>query len=310
VIAAACVPPSAKLEQTVPGVICGCIDIGTNTTRLLVAEVSGGGFDPVEAERVFTRVGAAIEADGAIAQSKIAEVAAVAGRQVDAARGAGAERIAVVATAAVRAAPNVGEVADAVASATGIELAVLTGEQEARLSFEGATCGLSPEADPVAVVDIGGGSTEVVVGHAGGGADWWISLPVGSGVLTDQCVRSDPPAATEIDELRGWVRDALEPVAPPPAGAALAVGGTAMSLAALVGTEITGETLDRALEVLAGMPCAEASEHFGIDPVRVRLLPAGIAILAGVSGHLGLDPTIAGGGLREGVVLALEGGEL
>jgi exopolyphosphatase/guanosine-5'-triphosphate,3'-diphosphate pyrophosphatase len=297
--------PSAKLQPTVRKLICGCIDIGTNTTRLLVAEIEDGRLGKLRSERVFTPLGPAAEGEGGIAAAKVAEIAEVAGRFADTARAAGCDRVAVLATAAVRAAPNADAVATAVAAASGLDLVVLSGEQEARLMFAGATHGTEHGRDSVAVVDVGGGSTELAVGVAGEPADWWCSLPIGSGIATEECVRSDPPGADELDRLRDRVDAALADLDPPPALHALAIGGTALSLLRVVGTAVEPAAFERTLEVLAALPCAAAGERFSIHPDRVRLLPAGLLILGGIAARLGLELTIAGGGLREGVVLAL-----
>ncbi len=303
-------PLSAKLTHTVPAVICGCVDIGTNTTRLLVAGVRDGRLDILTTERSFTSVGAALGADGSIAPGKAAELAAVAADFAGQARRAGCERVAVVATAAVRGAPNSEAIVAALGAATGIEPAVLSGEEEARLSFHGATNALERDGRVVAAIDVGGGSTEVAVGRVGDEPGWCRSLPIGSGVLTERCVRSDPPDPADLERIRAEVRAALAALDAPRADAAVAVGGTATSLALLGRGEVGAETLSRSFEVLGGMSCAEAGEHFGINPARVRLLPAGIAILAGVADQIGLEPRIVGGGLREGVVLALARGDL
>jgi exopolyphosphatase/guanosine-5'-triphosphate,3'-diphosphate pyrophosphatase len=118
-------------------------------------------------------------------------------------------------------------------------------------------------------------------------------------------VHADPPAAAEIAELRERVREALAELDPPPATRAFAVGGTAISLLRLVDSPVDAGSFERTVEAVVALPREKAGEHFAIHPDRVRLLPAGLLILGGVAGRLGLELTIAGGGLREGAVLAL-----
>src|SRR4051812_28504299 len=142
--------------------VCACIDIGTNTTRVLVADAHQGKLTEVLQRRAFTHLGTGA---GPIAPAKIAEVALVVAEQRALAERAGARVIRAVATAALRRAETRGELVDAVRAASGLEVDVLDGADEARLAFVGATCTLpEPPAGRGAVVDVGGGSTEIAVG--------------------------------------------------------------------------------------------------------------------------------------------------
>jgi exopolyphosphatase/guanosine-5'-triphosphate,3'-diphosphate pyrophosphatase len=293
---------------------CAAIDIGSNTTRLLVAErdpARPAGVRELESERVFTAVGAAAADDGTLPAAKIAEVAAVVARQADSARRHGAEQVRVVATAAIRRAPNRAALVDALARLD-IALEILNGEQEARLAFAGAIASL-PQAPAglVVVVDVGGGSTELAVGHAGADPTWWSSLPVWSSSLTSGCVRHDPPSPACLALLRDAARDAFVAIAPPPVVLALAVGGSATSLAFLGGgglhERLDVVTLDRAQVALTRESVAATAWRLGLDPQRVRVLPAGIELLGRASEVFAAPLVIARGGLREGVVLDLLG---
>ena len=296
--------PPAKLPRT--AVIYGCIDIGSNTTRLLVAEAGGGELRELTARRAFTRIGRSLRDVGSIPAEKIAETADVAAAYAREAFEAGAAEVVAVATAAIRDASNRDELAAAVRERAGLELEVLSGAEEARLSFEGATRTLpEPPRGSVAVVDVGGGSTEVAVGEHDAGVRWSDSVRVGSGLVADAYLRSDPPGPVELEAARHYVAEAIDHLRPPPAESAVAVGGTATSLHRLVGPELNERTLDQGAEVLCQAPSAEVAERFGLDPERVRLLPAGILVLGAVCGRLGVPLRIARGGLREGVVLEL-----
>src|SRR4051794_28450508 len=154
-------------------VLCACVDIGSNTTRLLVAEAGPEGLREVLAQRCFTRLGRGAGADGAIAAEKLPEVGEVVAAQVRAAREVGAERLRVVATAAIRRAPNRDALCEVVRRLSGVHVEVLSAEEEARLAFAGATALLDPvPAGTVGVVDVGGGSSELAVGTVGDGVGW------------------------------------------------------------------------------------------------------------------------------------------
>ncbi|MEA2332125.1 MAG: exopolyphosphatase / guanosine-5-triphosphate,3-diphosphate pyrophosphatase [Thermoleophilaceae bacterium] len=286
--------------------ICACIDIGSNTTRLLVADAGNGSLRELVTQRAFTRIGKSLGAGGAIPAEKIAETAEVVATQAKVARQVGAERIVAVATAAIRNAPNRDELLAAVEHAGGMQLEVLSGEEEARLSFVGATRTLLQPADgTIAVIDVGGGSSEIAVGEPGGLMAWSASFRIGSGFLADAYLRGDPPSVDELEKVRRHVAGTFEGLEPPPAEGAVAVGGTATSLRRLLGAELSHETLERGIRVLCTTPIADVAARFELDAERVRLLPAGILVLEAISDLLGLPLRIARGGLREGVLLEL-----
>jgi exopolyphosphatase / guanosine-5'-triphosphate,3'-diphosphate pyrophosphatase len=276
--------------------VCACVDIGTNTTRVLVADVKGGRVTEVLQQRVFTRIGTG----PVIAREKIAEVARVVSTQVELARSAGAERVRVVATAAIRAAVNRDEFLAGMTE----EVEILDGSEEARLAFLGATRTLGRELPGVVgVVDVGGGSTEIAIGTVEEGVNWSSSFFVGSGALADHYLRSDPPTVEELRAVRAHACDVLETRDVPAAEYAVAVGGSAASLRRLVGDVLRPRSLERALGVLSAAPAAEVAARLSLDARRVRLLPAGILILDAASQRLGQPLLIGRGGLREGLVL-------
>jgi len=286
-------------------VVCACIDIGSNTTRLLAAEVSANGLVELAARRSFTRLGAGQGPGGVISGEKVRENAEVVAEQLAAARDAGATKVCVVATAAIRRAPNRDELVNAVQGLTGVPVRVLSGAEEAHLCFRGATRDLPPGDESVAVVDVGGGSVEVAVGSPGGEVVWWESLPTGSSLLTEAHVRSEPPDEADLEALRRAAANAVEDLAPPPVQDAMAVGGTATSLRLLVGGELGNADLERGVGLLARTPAGEVTRQLGLDPERARLLPAGMILLQVVGKRLGRPLRLAHGGLREGAVLEL-----
>ena len=286
--------------------VCACIDIGSNTTRLLVASPRNGGLRELCQQRASTRIGRSLRDDGHIAEPKIDEVAEVVATQARTAEQLGARALKAVATAAIREAGNRDDLVAAVRSRCGVDVEVLTDGEEARLAFVGATRALTePAAGAVAVVDVGGGSSELAIGTVDGGMTWSASLRLGSGSLADAYLRSDPPAAGELDRVRQHVAGAFEGLRIPEAGLAVAVGGSATSLRRLVGALLEPETLERGLRVLATSPVADVARTYELDPERVKLLPAGMLLLEEASTRMGLPLQIARGGLREGVILEM-----
>jgi exopolyphosphatase/guanosine-5'-triphosphate,3'-diphosphate pyrophosphatase len=285
---------------------CACIDIGSNTTRVLVAEVAGGRLSEVSCEKAFTRLGSVLRRTGALPPAAIDDVAGLVAAQSAHAREAGCERIRVVATAAIRAAANADALLTAVRERSGHEVDIVGAEEEARLAFAGAThTHPRPLPGRIAVVDVGGGSSEIATGTFEGGVEWSISVPLGSSSLADACLHGDPPAAAELQAAADDAAAAFAAVDPPKVDIALAVGGSATSMARLVGAAIAPAPLARALAILSGAPRAEVALANALEPERVRLLPAGLHILGAVSERLGLPLIVGRGGLREGVCLDL-----
>jgi exopolyphosphatase/guanosine-5'-triphosphate,3'-diphosphate pyrophosphatase len=211
----------------------------------------------------------------------------------------------VVGTAAIRNAPNRGDLITAVRQAAGVELVVLDEHEEARLAFWGATrmCP-DPPTGTVGVVDLGGGSTELAVGTLAGGVTWSTSVPIGSGTLCDAHLRSDPPTAAELDALRAHAVGAFADLNPPRPQVALAVGGSATTLRRLCGARLEPDTLRAALQRATAGPCADVAAGNDLDPERVRLLPGALAVLEQAAAAFGAPLTLARGGLREGLLLA------
>jgi len=289
---------------------CACIDIGSNTTRLLVADVAaerGGGelpLAPVAERRAFTRLGRTCPAGGAVPEAMRAALAEVVAEQAREARALGATALRVVATAALRRCEDGLATCHALADAAGAPVELLSEHDEARLAFAGATGALEGGDEPILVVDVGGGSAQLVVGACARGATWSVSLPLGSGDLVAGFLPSDPPRAAELGRLRAEVEATLAGVALPPVAWALAVGGSATSLRRLAGPRLEPATLERALAAVCAAPSARVAERLPIAAERARLLPAGIVVLAAVAERVG-PLEIARGGLREGVLREL-----
>src|SRR4051794_20346878 len=280
-----------------------CIDIGSNTTRPLVAGPDGPG--PREGVGP-PRVGPLGDGDGgAIDPETVTVLASVVAAHVAVARECGADRIHAVATAAIRHAANRDAMCAAIRREAGVDVRVLDDAEEARLAFAGATRTLAaPPSGTVGVVDVGGGSSELVAGTVADGVSWYASVRVGSGVLTERHVRSDPPAADDLRALRAEAEAAFAGIAAPRPACAYAVGGSATSLRRLCGGELTPLALDDALRLVVSWSVRDTARRLSLARERVRLLPAGLVLLrAAAEAFGGLPLEVSRGGLREGVVL-------
>jgi exopolyphosphatase/guanosine-5'-triphosphate,3'-diphosphate pyrophosphatase len=285
------------------------IDIGSNTTRVLVAEPQNGQLRKMMEQRAYTRIDKASQHDGAVDQAKIDEVAEVVATQVRLAQEIGAEAIRTVATAAIREAANRDEIVAEINRVAGVDVEVLSEHEEGRLAFIGATKTLGHPVDgEIAVVDVGGGSSEVIYGTVPDGVRSVRSFKIGSGSLADDLLRSDPPSPAEIRAVRDAISDFFADEGFEAPDQAVAVGGSATSLRSLVGSVLEYETLERAVRVLTGDPIAEVAKRFELDPRRVRILPTGVLLLEKLSELLGQPLQIGKGGLREGVILTLLNG--
>lgn len=281
-----------------------CVDIGSNTTRLLVADRLDRRLVEVHQERAFTRIGRGLSGDGVISEEKILEVVAVVVAQLAIAADLGASRVRGIATAAIRDAANGARLVEAIERASGMSVEVLAAAEEARLAFVGAAAMLDREPDgALGVVDVGGGSTEVVVGSVPAEIRWWASVGIGSGALVDHCLCSDPPSARELADARTQIAAALDGLSPPRPRIAVAVGGSATSLGRVAGPLLDPQALGRSLALMASEPSAEVARQFDVDPQRARLLPAGLLILEAVAALLDAPLAVGRGGIREGVLL-------
>jgi exopolyphosphatase/guanosine-5'-triphosphate,3'-diphosphate pyrophosphatase len=268
------------------------IDIGTNTTRLLVAERDGDG-DLVELERrtIITRLGQGVDASGRLADEAMDRVAEAIASYREIIDRVGAEQVVAVATSAMRDADNGPDFRDYLKQKFGVEARTISGDEEARLTFLGATAGRNDDRETV-VIDIGGGSTEYVVGRPGEDPEFHTSTQMGSVRHTERFLHGDPP---KQDELQALAEDVRATVPNVKAEHAIAVAGTATSLAAIDGAEeVHGYRLnlgacERITAMLAGMPLEDRRNVKGLHPDRAPTIVAGAVILTESVRTLGLD---------------------
>jgi exopolyphosphatase / guanosine-5'-triphosphate,3'-diphosphate pyrophosphatase len=291
--------------------VCAAIDIGSNTTRVLVAEPREGQLRTVMEQRTYTRIGKSARTNGSIKDEKVEEIADAVATQVRLAEEVGAEAIRTVATAAIREADNREEIVAEIDRIAGVEVDVLSEHEEGRLAFVGATKTLGhPASGEIGVVDVGGGSTEVITGTIAQGVEEVRSFSIGSGSLADNFLAGDPPAPSELRAVREHIAEFFEGTELPTPEQAVAVGGSATSLRKVVGAVLEYETLERAMRIFATDEVADVARRFELDPRRVRILPTGVLLLEKVSELLGQPLQIGKGGLREGVILDLLNGSM
>ena len=282
------------------------VDIGTNSTRLFVADVDADG---AVAERVrestVTRLGEGVEASGRLGEAPQARVFAALEGYAARIREEGCEASAAVMTSAARDAANGAELSIAVRERFGLEGRTLSGDQEAAFTFAGATAARSAgDATELVVIDIGGGSTELVCG-AGGRLGFHVSTQIGVVRHTERHLHSDPPSAGELATLAADVDAGIVAAVPEEVRArgraAVAVAGTATSCAAIdlalevydttrvEGHVLSRATLDGLLARLAALPVVERRNVAGLHPDRAPTIVAGVVILSRVLDAFGLE---------------------
>jgi exopolyphosphatase/guanosine-5'-triphosphate,3'-diphosphate pyrophosphatase len=286
-----------------------CIDIGSNTTRLLVADCAGAELVECRQERAFTQIGRSLDTTGAIPETKLAEVVSTVAAQLAIARELGAGEIRCVATAGVRRASNGALLAELIGNACGgLIVEILTGAQEARLAFKGAAwAARAIGAASIGVVDAGGGSSELVVGSAPDDVQWWESVQVGSGDVTAVWLGSDPVKPTELESARDQIRQAFSSARPPKVQRVIAVGGSATSLRTLAGPVLDADVFGFLFAAVQRLTAVELATRFQVDVQRARLLAGGLLILEAASEAFGVPLELGGGGLREGLLLDAQG---
>jgi exopolyphosphatase/guanosine-5'-triphosphate,3'-diphosphate pyrophosphatase len=280
------------------------VDIGTNSTRLLVAEVAHGRLaGELDRRTEITRLGEGVDATGHLSEAAMERVVRLCAQYHDAIEVLDAERVVAILTSAVRDAANGEELRDELRGRFGFEAETITGEREARLTYRGATSWRGHE-EPLLVLDIGGGSTELVIGAADD-VEFHVSTQIGAVRFTERYLTGDPPSAEELAECRDACRSGLLRAVPqkvrhrPVDG--IAVAGTPTSFAAVElrlepydrervhGHRLTRESCERLIGELAALPLPERREVPGLHPDRAPTIVAGGLILAETMAVFDLD---------------------
>jgi exopolyphosphatase / guanosine-5'-triphosphate,3'-diphosphate pyrophosphatase len=271
------------------------VDLGTNSTRLLVAEVVDGRLNELARRTRVTRLGEGVDRGGRLlpqALERVFEALADYRRLIDDLE---AERVVAVATSAVRDAENRDELLAAIERRFGLRGATIRGDEEARLTFLGATAERADRDTETLVFDIGGGSTEYVVGRPGSPPGFQVSTPLGSVRHTERHLRDDPPPPEQVEELAaecaGVIREEVPERVRRTVSAGIAVAGTATSLAAIDqrldpydpvrvhGYPLRMPACQRMLAMLAALPVAKRRQVTGLHPDRAPTIVAGAVIL-------------------------------
>jgi len=272
------------------------VDLGTNSTRLLVANVLDGRVEELERRTEITRLGERVDSAGKLssaAMKRVYETVESYRKLIDK---HSADKVVGVATSAVRDAKNGEQFREELAERYGVETRTISGDEEARLSFLGATSDRPRGGDPLLVIDIGGGSTEFVLGTPGSDPTFHVSTGAGSVRQTERHLTDDPPTDDQLSAVAGEVAAIIEAELPREvrreAAAGIAVAGTATQLAAVDQRleeydpeRVHGYRLDRyaveeILAHLASLPLAERREIVGLHPARAPTIVAGALILA------------------------------
>ncbi len=283
------------------------LDIGSNTIRLLVARVTDGSIEPIEDASEFVRLGKGVDASGRLREDRMLAAIAAIRSLVARARSLGTDTVIAIATSAVRDASNRDEFVQRVHDATGITIRILSGDEEARLTYLGAVLG-SPVGDGAIICDLGGGSAELIFATSDG-MEWAKSLQFGSGRLTEQFIHHDPPEPAELEAVRQHVRRLLSDLPAARATKSILTGGTASHVAYLLGkggdqVELDAGDLDRDLTLIRTETVDQLVEVHGVRRERAEVLPAGITAAAAIVEYYSTPSvTITQRGIREGAIV-------
>ena len=283
------------------------IDVGSNTIHLLVGEVDGSEVLPVTGEKVSTRLGAGVEKKGKIEPGRLELAAEAISLFAKIAALNGVAEPTVLGTSAVRDAENGLELTERVREITGLKMRLISGEEEAALGFRGAVSAVGTSWEgPALVVDLGGGSAQLIVGEASSGPLMQVSLPLGSNRTTERFVENDPPKKKELRALDEHVREMMPGWGLSQRVSVVAVGGSARAMLKITQDSLTVERMRRLALEISDRPSAVLAREHGLAPERARVLPAAITTLAAILEHFDKDRlTVARGGLREGTLLTL-----
>lgn len=300
------------------------IDIGTNTVRLLVADVGTDGVKhDYKKHVVITRLGEGVDETRRFAPEAVIRTLEAIAEYADEIERLGAEEVRAIATSAARDAENSGEFVDAASNLLGKNIDIISGNQEATLSYLGATSGFpfTNGDDPVLVFDIGGGSTELIFGR-GAKMERAISLDIGSVRLTELFIKNDPPGPAELarirEDVRRQVRNGLADIKPVKENiTVIGVAGTVTTIQAVkLGLEhyyadaihlskLTKADIDETLELFLSLELERRQDLPGLEPKRADVIIAGTIIAETVLDEIGAaEMTVSDSDILDGIILS------
>ncbi len=296
------------------------IDIGTNTLLLCVAELAPEGLRPLVERSIIARLGEGLEASGTLRPAAVERGLEALERHLEEARAAGAVRVTAVGTAVLREARDADRFLEKAKARLGLEIEILSGEEEARLAFEAVARALEEEGKgagaSLMVMDIGGGSTEFVLGERRD-VHSVQSLPVGSVRATERFFPDDPVRPGQVEALARHIRGVLAGLPDAPDGAlemvgvagtnttlaAMKLGLTAYDAGAIRRTRISLEDLERLIETLEARSVAERRRLPGLEPGRADVILAGAVIAREGMARYGMESmAVSDRGVRHGVL--------
>ncbi|MEO8285887.1 MAG: hypothetical protein ABI670_05590 [Chloroflexota bacterium] len=291
----------------------GVVDIGSNTVHLLVARTNGRSITPLLDMSEGLMLGGHVDYDGTLSPDKLDELLSTLGTYQSAAAEMGVTDLHLLATHAIRTAVNKDAVSKAIEDTLGLQIDILSTEEEAEYSFLGADAAC-PSVGPQVVVDIGGGSMQVSVGENGQVWDS-VSLPLGGARVATRFLPSDPPTYLEeallVTYLAKTLPDAL-PLRDTNASGVLGVGGTLRRAPVLLGTDLVPGAsyhqadLEKMLAAVRGKRTEEIAAEYALKPERARLLMAALILVREVLRGYDFPPLIISAyGLREGAIMSL-----
>lgn len=285
--------------------------MGSNTIHLLVGEIEDGGVLPVTGEKISARLGSGVDKTGRLEEKRLALAADVIRLFAEISEMNGVPEPVILATSAVRDAENGPELNERVSGQTGLEMRLISGETEAALGFRGAVSAVGKAWEGAAlVVDLGGGSAQLIVGEASSGPLMQVSLPLGSNRTTEKFVESDPAKKKELKALDRHVKGIMPGWSLSPGVPVVAVGGSARAMLKITGDRLTVQRLRKLATEVSDRPSAVLAREYGLAPERARVMPAAITTFAAILEHFGReDLTVARGGIREGTLLTLAEGK-
>jgi exopolyphosphatase / guanosine-5'-triphosphate,3'-diphosphate pyrophosphatase len=287
------------------------IDVGSNTIHLLVGEVDEGAVLPVTGEKISARLGAGVEKTGRIAEERLSLAADAIGLFARISALNGVSEPVILATSAVRDAENGLELTERVRELTDLKMLLISGEEEAALGFRGAVSAVGASWEgPALVVDLGGGSAQLIVGEASSGPLMQVSLPLGSNRTTERFVENDPAKKKELRALEEHVKEMMPGWSLSQRVSVVAVGGSARAILKITRDDLTVERMRKLALEISEFPSAVLAREHGLAPERAQVMPAAITTLAAILEHFDRDRlTVARGGLREGTLLTIAEGK-